>query len=76
MSAVLDECSRLTNEPAIPGNPVLDEEMDKEVEEFHKGDLPETPVVPDPDEPKTEVKTKRKYTKTTEESKTTTDGGW
>lgn len=56
MSAVLDECSRLTNEPAIPGNPVLDEEMDKEVEEFHKGELPETPVVPDPDEPKTEVK--------------------
>lgn len=42
MSAVLDECSRLTNEPAIPGNPVLDEEMDKEVEEFHKGELPET----------------------------------
>ncbi|MBR6892128.1 MAG: hypothetical protein IKN15_02545 [Bacteroidaceae bacterium] len=56
MSAVLDECSRLTNEPAIPGNPVLDEEMDKEVEEFHKGDLPETPVVPDPDELKTKVK--------------------
>ena len=58
MSAVLDECSRLTNEPAIPGNPVLDEEMDKEVEEFHKGDLPETPVVPDPDELKTKVKKK------------------
>lgn len=71
MSAVLDECSRLTNEPAVPGNPVLDEEMDKEVEEFHKGDLPETPVVPDPDEPKTEVKTKRKHTKTTDEPKTT-----
>ncbi len=73
MSAVLDECSRLTNEPAIPGNPVLDEEMKKEVGEVHQGELPETPVVPDPDEPKTEVKAKRKYTKTTEESKTTED---
>jgi len=72
MSAVLDECSRLTNEPAIPGNPVLDEEMKKEVGEVHQGELPETPVVPDPDEPKTEVKEKRKYTKkTTEEPKTT-----
>ena len=72
MSAVLDECSRLTNEPAIPGNPVLDEEMKKEVAEVHQGELPETPVVPDPDEPKTEVKEKRKYTKkTTEEPKTT-----
>jgi hypothetical protein len=72
MSAVLDECSRLTNEPAIPGNPVLDEEMNKEVGEVHQGELPETPVVPDPDEPKTEVKEKRKYTKkTTEEPKTT-----
>lgn len=75
MSAVLDECSRLTNEPAIPGNPVLDEEMKKEVGEVHQGELPETPVVPDPDEPKTEVKTKRKYSKTTEESKTTADAG-
>lgn len=72
MSAVLDECSRLTNEPAIPGNPVLDEEMNKEVGEVHQGELPETPVVPDTDEPKTEVKEKRKYTKkTTEEPKTT-----
>ncbi len=71
MSAVLDECNRLTNEPAVPGNPVLDEEMNKEVGEVHRGELPETPVVPDPDEPKTEVKTKRKHTKTTDESKTT-----
>lgn len=73
MSAVLDECSRLTNEPAIPGNPVLDEEMDKEVEEFHKGELPETPVVPDPDEPKKEVKAKRKYAKTTTDEPKTTE---
>lgn len=72
MSAVLDECSRLTNEPAIPGNPVLDEEMNKEVGEVQQEELPETPVVPDPDEPKTEVNAKRKYTKkTTEELKTT-----
>lgn len=71
MSAVLDECSRLTNEPAIPGNPVLDEEMNKEAGEVHQEELSETPLVPDPDEPKTEVKTKRKYTKTTEEPKTT-----
>ena len=71
MSAVLDECSRLTNEPAIPGNPVLDEEMNKEVGEVQQEELPETPVVPDPDEPKKEVKAKRKYTKTAEESKTT-----
>lgn len=56
MSAVLDECSRLTNEPAVPGNPVLDEEMNKKVGEVHQEELPETPVVPDPDEPKTEVK--------------------
>lgn len=60
MSAVLDECSRLTNEPAVPGNPVLDEEMNKEVGEVHQEALPETPVVPDPDEPKTEVKEKVK----------------
>lgn len=73
MSAVLDECSRLTNEPAVPGNPVLDEEMDKEVEEFHKGELPETPVVPDPDEPKKEVKAKRKYAKTTTDEPKTTE---
>lgn len=73
MSAVLDECSRLTNEPAIPGNPVLDEEMDKEVEEFHKGELPETPVVSDPDEPKKEVKAKRKYAKTTTDEPKTTE---
>lgn len=45
--------------------------MKKEVGEVHQGELPETPVVPDPDEPKTEVKTKRKYTKTTDEPKTT-----
>ena len=56
MSAVLDECSRLTNEPAVSGNPVLDEEMDKKVGEVHQEELPETPVVPDPDEPKEEVK--------------------
>lgn len=56
MSAVLGDCNRLTNEPAIPGNPVLDEEMNKEVGEVHQENLPETPVVPDPDEPKTEVK--------------------
>lgn len=68
MSAVLDECSRLTNEPAAPGNPVLDEEMNKEV-----GEVPETPVVPEPEEPKTEVKAKRKYTKTTTEASKTTE---
>lgn len=56
MSAVLDECSRLTNEPAVPGNPVLDEEMNKEAGDVHQEPLPETPVVPDPDEPKKEVK--------------------
>ena len=56
MSAVLEECSRLTNEPAVPGNPVLDEEMNKEAGEVHQETLPETPVVPAPDEPKTEVK--------------------
>lgn len=65
MSAVLDECSRLTNEPAIPGNPVLDAVMNKEVGEVYHGKLPETPVVPDQDEPKKEVKKKRKNTKKT-----------
>lgn len=77
MSEVLDECDRLTNEPAILGNPVLDEEMNKEVGEVHQGELPETPVVPDPEEPKKEVKEKRKYTKTTPEvQKATADAGW
>lgn len=72
MSEMISECNRLALEPCVPGNPVLDEEMNKKVGEVHQGKLPETPVVPDPDEPKTEVKEKRKYTKkTTEEPKTT-----
>lgn len=65
MSAVLDECSRLTNEPAIPGNPVLDAVMNKEVGEVYHGELPETPVVPDPDELNKKVKEKRKTAKKT-----------
>jgi len=56
MSAVLDECNRLTNEPAVPGNPVLDEEMKKEVGEVHQEELPDTPVVSYPGEPKKEFK--------------------
>jgi hypothetical protein len=69
MSAVLEECSRLTNEPAVPGNPVLDEEMNKEV--------PETPVVPEPETPKKEIKKTRKKTKTEPESpKITAASAW
>ena len=45
--------------------------MNKEAGEVHQEELSETPVLPCPDEPKTEVKTKRKHTKTTEEPKTT-----
>lgn len=71
MSEMIFECNRLALEPCVPGNPVLDEEMNKKVGEVHQGKLPETPVVSDPDEPKKEVKAKRKYTKTAEESKTT-----
>lgn len=56
MSEMISECNRLALEPCVPGNPVLDDEMNKEVSEVHQGELPETPVVPDPDEPKTEVK--------------------
>lgn len=69
MSAALGECSRLTNEPAIPGNPVLDEEMNKEVGEVHQDELPETPVVPDPDESKKEVEKTRKNAKKTSKTK-------
>lgn len=71
MSEMISECNRLALEPVAPGNPVLDEEMNKEVGEVHQEELPDTPVVQDPDEPKKEVKAKRKYTKTAEESKTT-----
>lgn len=56
MSEMISECNRLALEPCVPGNPVLDEEMNKEVSEVHQGELPETPVVPDPDELKTKVK--------------------
>lgn len=56
MTEMIDECNRLTHEPCVLGNPVLDEEMNKEVGEVHQDKLPETPVVPDPDEPKTKVK--------------------
>lgn len=31
MSEMIPECNRLTLEPAVPGNPVLDEEMNKKV---------------------------------------------
>ena len=89
MSAVLDECNRLTNEPAVPGNPVLDEEMKKEVGEVHQEELPDTPVVPDPDEPKEEIKEKIKKKikkeikqetespeKTEENTQVTSAGAW
>lgn len=49
MSEVISECNRLALEPCVPGNPVLDEEMNKKVGEVHQGELPETPVVPDPE---------------------------
>lgn len=68
MTEMIDECNRLTLEPAVPGNPVLDDEMNKTVAEVDVEKMmlrkltleafPETQVVPDPDEPKKEINEK------------------
>ena len=84
MTEMIDKCNRLSLEPAVPGNPVLDDEMNKKVAEVDVEKMmlrkltleafPETPVVPDPDELKTKVKKeiKKKLNKEIKQESSTT----